>query len=108
VRRLPVKARMGSPPIVEVQIPTDRGPGLADRVASPEIHLLVLDRSPEPFDEDVVPPRASAIHADGDPGLEQHAGEGVAGELVAGELVAGELRALVGVEDLGPAMPSQS
>src|SRR6185312_14649660 len=93
-----LRARMGSPPIVEVQIPTDRGPGLADRVVSPEIHLLVLDRSPEPFDEDVVPPRASAIHADGDAGLEQHAGE----------VVAGELRALVGVEDLGPAMPSQS
>src|SRR3954470_2633892 len=81
VRRLPVKARMRSPSIVEGQVSADRGPGLADRVVGPEINLLVLDRSPEPLDEDVVPPRASAVHADGDPGLEQHAGEVRAGEL---------------------------
>src|SRR3954471_689750 len=43
VRRLPVKAGVGSPSIVEGQIPADRGPGLADRVVGPEINLLVLD-----------------------------------------------------------------
>src|SRR3954463_3032979 len=58
VRRLPVKAGVGSPSIVEGQVPADRGPGLADPVVGPEIHLLVLDRSPEPLDEDVVAPGA--------------------------------------------------
>src|SRR3954469_4318342 len=81
VRRLPVKAGVGSPAIVEGQVPADRGPGLADRVVGSEIHLLVLDRSPEPLHEDVVPPGALAIHADGDAGLEQHVGEVEAGEL---------------------------
>src|SRR3954470_21656276 len=66
VRRLPVKARMGAPSIVEVQITAHRSASLADRVVGPEVHLLVLDRSPEPLDEDVVAPGALAIHADGD------------------------------------------
>src|SRR3954449_9578283 len=81
VRRLPVKAGVGSASIVEGQVAAKRGPGPADRGIGPELHLLVLDRSPEPFDEDVVAPRASAVHADGDASLEQHAGEVVAGEL---------------------------
>src|SRR3954463_4313692 len=97
VRRLPVKAGVGSPSIVEGQIPADRGPGLADRVVGPEVDLLVLDRSPEPLDEDVVAPGALAVHADGDAGLAQHAGE----------VVAGELAARVGVEDLGAAMAGE-
>src|SRR3954453_580677 len=92
-----MRSPWGSPSIVEVQIPADRGASLADRVVGPEIHLLVLDRSPEPLDEDVVAPGALAIHADGDAGLEEHVGE----------VGAGELRALVGVEDLGPAMPGE-
>src|SRR3954464_8750659 len=54
---------MGSPPIVKGEVSADRGPGLADRVVGPEIHLLVLDRSPEPLHEDVVAPGALAIHA---------------------------------------------
>src|SRR5829696_9671787 len=88
---------MGSSSIVEGQVSADRGPGLADRVVGPEINLLVLDRSPESLNEDVVAPRASAVHADSNPSLEQHAGE----------VVAGELRALVGVEDLRPAILGQ-
>src|SRR4051794_15188127 len=43
--------------------------------------ILIVALQPEPLDEDVVPPGASAVHADGDPGLEQHVGEVVAGEL---------------------------
>src|SRR4051812_155385 len=85
---------MGPAPIVEGQVPADRGAGLADRVIGSEVDLLVLDRPPEPLDEDVVAPGALAVHADGDAGLVQHAGEASAGEL----------RALIGVEDLGPAM----
>jgi hypothetical protein len=59
-----------------------------------QIHLLVLDRTPEPHDEDVVAPGPSAIHADG--------------YLVVGqqprERGAGELAPLVGIEDLRPAV----
>src|SRR5687767_5631159 len=56
VRRLPVKARMRPPAIVEGQVAANRGTGFADGVVGPQIHLLVLDRAPEPLDEDVVPP----------------------------------------------------
>src|SRR5215212_8657625 len=88
---------MGPASIVEGQVPADRGASLADRVIGPEIDLLVLDRPPEPLDEDVVAPGTLAVHADGDAGLVQHAGE----------VVAGELRALIGVEDLRPAVAGQ-
>ena len=76
--------------IVEVQIPADRGAGLADAVVGVQIDLLVLDRSPDPLDEDVVAPGALAVHADRDLVLRSAAGEGLAGELAA----------LIGVEDL--------
>src|SRR3954467_3529346 len=56
IRRPPVKARMRSARVVEVEIPADRGAGLGDRVVSSPVDLLVLDRSPEPFDDDVVAP----------------------------------------------------
>src|SRR5512132_2611270 len=58
-----------------------------------EIDVLVLQRAPQPFDEDVVDPAAAAVHRNPDPGRHQCAGEGGTGELAA----------LVGVEDLGPA-----
>src|SRR3954447_12743702 len=95
IGRGPVKARMGPAPIVEGEVPADRGAGRADGVVGPQVNLLVLDRPPQALDEDVVAPRALAVHADGDPGLPQHAGEGVAGEL----------RALIRIEDLRPAVP---
>src|ERR1700759_76174 len=85
---------MGPAPIVEGQVSADRGAGLADRVIGSEVDLLGLDRPPEPLDEDVVAPGALPVHAYGDAGLVQHAGEALAGEL----------RALIGVEDLGPAV----
>src|SRR3954452_25529624 len=94
IRRLPVKARVRSAGIVEAEIPADRGAGLGDRVVSSEVDLLVLDRSPEPLDEDVVAPGTLAVHADGDAVPGQHAREGLAGELAA----------LIGVEDLRPAV----
>src|SRR3954467_1040593 len=82
---------------VEAEMPADRGAGLGDRVASSEVDLLVLDRSPEPLDEDVVAPGTLAVHADGDPVPGRHAGEGPAGEPAA----------LIGVEDLRPAVAGQ-
>src|SRR5208282_3407794 len=66
------------------------GARLADAVVSVQIDLLVFDRSPDALDEDVVAPRALAIHADGDSVCDKHAGEGGAGELTS----------LIGVENL--------
>ena len=97
VGRAPVKARMGPALVVEGEVPADRGARRADSVVGPQVDLFVFDRPPQPFDEDVVPPRASAVHADSDPRLPQHAGEGVAGEL----------RTLVAVEDLRLTVPDE-
>lgn len=91
VRRAPVKARMGTGPVVPGQIPADRGPRLGDAVVGPEVDLLVLDRSPQPLDEDVVPPGALAVHADGDLGLGEHGGEGLRRELRSPRLRGGRL-----------------
>jgi len=57
--------------------------------------FLVLDRAPESHDEDIVAPAAPAIHADPNALIAQQAGE----------RGTGKLRRLVGVEDLGPAVP---
>src|ERR1700732_2161598 len=83
--------------VKEVEIPADRGACLADAVVGPEIDLLVFDRAPESLDEDVVAPCPLAVHADGDGVVEQQAGEGGTGELTA----------LVGIENLRPAMPGE-
>jgi len=56
---------------------------------------IVFDAAPEALDQDIVAPRASAVHADRDLALDEHVGEDLRGELAA----------LVGVEDLGLAMP---
>src|SRR5215213_4614016 len=56
---------MRSAGVVEAEIPADRGAGLGDRVVSSEVDLLVLDRSPEPLDEDVEAPGTLAVHASG-------------------------------------------
>lgn len=95
IGRLPGQPLMRSPPVVEVQIAPDGRPRLRDGRVGVQIHLLVLQRSPEALDEDVVAPRALAVHADGDAVADQHRGEGPAGEL----------RALIGVEYLGLAEP---
>src|SRR3954468_3447702 len=81
IRRPPVKARMRSACVVEVEIPADRSTGLGDGAVSSEGDLLVLDRSPEPLDEDVVAPSTLAVHADPDPIAGQYPGEDFAGEL---------------------------
>src|SRR5260370_12889401 len=95
IRRPSVKARMRSLAVVEVEIAADRGARLADAVVGPEIDLFVFDRAPEPLDENVVPPRSLAVHADGDGALHQEAGE----------LRTAELAALAGIENLPPPVP---
>src|SRR3954453_17574110 len=89
---------MRSAAVVKTEIPADRGAGLGDRVVSSQVDLLVFDRSPEALDEDVVTPSTLAVHADGDFVCGQDTDEGLAGELAA----------LIGVEDLRPAMVGQS
>src|SRR5208283_5248370 len=69
--------------IVEVQIPAERSTCVANSVVGMQIDLLVLDRSPQPLDKDIVAPRAAAIHADRDRVLQQQASECGAGELAA-------------------------
>src|ERR1700675_2134109 len=97
LRRSPVKAGVRTPPIVEVQISADRGARLADAVVSSQIDFFVLDRSPDALDEDVVAPRALAIHADGDRVCDQHVGK----------VGTGELTSLIGIEYPGPAVFGQ-
>ena len=77
---------------------------LADDPLGPEavgqlvqVDRLVLERPPEALDEDVVHAAAPAVHGDGDIRVLERAGE----------VAAGELAALVGVEDLRPAVSGQ-
>src|SRR6266404_1355189 len=81
---------MGTPVVIEVEISADRAARLADAVIGPQVHFLVFDAAPEPFDKHVVPPRALAVHADRDAVVGEHAGKSLSGEL----------RALIRVEDL--------
>src|SRR5690349_6131413 len=80
--------------IVKHEMLADAGSRIADRVVGVQIDLLVLDRLPQPLDEDVVPPAALAVHADADVSILEYLSK----------LSAGELAALVGVEDLGCAV----
>src|ERR1700712_4266164 len=74
-----VKARMRSAAAVEIEISANRAARLADALVGVQVHLLVFDAAPQPFDEHVVAPGAPAIHADGDGVTGEHAGEGRAG-----------------------------
>jgi hypothetical protein len=60
---------------------TDPGPRLATGLESIEEHAFVFRRSPQPLDEDVVHPAATAVHRDSNAGVSQGVGEGEAGEL---------------------------
>src|SRR4051812_27354209 len=62
---------MRPPCIVEGEVMGQRGAGLADTVVSAQVNLLVFHRSPQPLDENVVPPGAAPIHANRDPVLQQ-------------------------------------
>jgi hypothetical protein len=46
-----------------------------------EIDVLMLQRAPQPLDEDVVHPAAAAVHGDLDPGRRQRAGKRRRGEM---------------------------
>lgn len=80
--------------VVELDEAPQPLPGIADRVVGTQVHLLVLDRAPQPLHEDVVSPGATPVHADGHAALLERIRERQAGELAT----------LVGVEDLGLAV----
>ena len=81
---------MRSSRVVELQIPVQVFPSRRHAVIGAEIDFFVFDRPPQPFDEDVVPPRTFAIHADLDVGILQRRDE----------VYGGELAALVRIHDL--------
>src|SRR5512134_3102917 len=83
--------------IVEGEIAPDRDARLGHAGVGSQVDFLIFDRSPEPLDKDIVAPGALAVHADGDLGILQYLDE----------VRRGELAALVGVEDLRPAMTGQ-
>ena len=86
---------MGPPDVIEaIDVSANRGPSFRHAGIGPQVHLLVFDCSPQALDKNIVPPGAFAIHADLDPVLHQKTGEGGTGKL----------GALIGVEDLGPAI----
>lgn len=58
--------------IVKVQITTDPRAGLGHGLVGVEVDLFVFDRPPKPFDEDIVPPRALAVHRDRNLSFLQH------------------------------------
>ena len=88
---------MRTPSVVEGEIAADRVPRLGHAGIGAEVDFLVLDRPPEALNEDVVALGALAIHADGDLGSLQHLDE----------VNRGELAALVGVENVRPAVAGQ-
>jgi len=83
--------------IEELKIASETRTDIRDRLVAVQVDLFVLDRAPEPLDEDVVAPAAFAVHADLDLSAAQHVQE----------FQARELAALIGVEDLRAAVPRQ-
>ena len=83
--------------VVELHPPGDDPLGLEAVGEFVQVDGLVLERTPEAFDEDVVHAPAPAVHGDGNAGVFEGGGK----------LEAGELAALIGVEDLRPAIALQ-
>lgn len=74
---------MGPLHIVEGHPGGDAGSGFAAIGVGFEVHLLVLERAPQPLGEDVVEPAATPVHRDADIGSLEPACEGRTGELAA-------------------------
>jgi len=63
IERLAVPRRMRLAGVKEVQIDTQVGLGVRDRIVSLQRDLLVLNVLPEPLDADVIAPAALALPA---------------------------------------------
>ena len=55
-------AGMAAIAVVEIEVLGDVRPGVADAVVGSQVDTLILDRTPQPLDEDVVAPGTLAIH----------------------------------------------
>ena len=66
VRRPVVQRLVRALSVVEREIFRQATGQLGDRAVALQIHLLVLDAAPQPFDEDVVQGASTPIHTDGD------------------------------------------
>src|ERR1700676_3064378 len=97
IRRERIQAGVWTGGVEEVDVAADLCSGLLDRLVGVQIDMLILDRLPEPLDENIVAPASFAIHTDGDAGFLEPPGEGFAGELTA----------LIRVEDLRLAVLGQ-
>src|SRR5580700_10251477 len=97
-RRVVAEALVLALLVVEAEPGANAGLRLGDTGIGVQIDLFIFQAAPQPLDEDVVHAAALAVHADRDTAILEHAGE----------LGAGKLAALIGVEDLGLAVPCQS
>ena len=77
--------------IIEEEVVGQSPAEVGDRLVKVEVEILIFDRSPQSFDEDVVECSAASIHTDGN----------VLPFQLAGVPRGGELGALIGVKDLG-------
>ena len=80
--------------IVELEVVVESGGQVRYRSVLLDVDILVLDRAPEPLNEDVIEDPTAAIHADTNACHRQ----------LAGEITRSELNALVSVEDFRLAM----
>ena len=83
---------MGPLLVVEPEPVADARSRLRHQLVVPQVDLFVLQRTPQPFHEDVVETTPSPVHANRDALRLQ----------LADEFLTRELRALVAVEDLRP------
>ena len=79
--RLPVKRLMPAPLVVEREVGGQTAVRLVQARIAAQVHVLVLDRPPQPLDEDVVQPSPAAVHRDAHPGVRQQGGIDITGEL---------------------------
>ena len=88
---------MRSLSVIVCQIAAKTATRLRDTSIGAQVDFLVFDRPPQPFDKNIIAPRALAIHADRNLGVLQGREKGDGGELAA----------LICVQNLGGAIPSQ-
>ena len=89
--------RRGGGPVIVIDPPSQIGTCLAAGLEGVYVDALILQRPPQPLDENVVHPATAAIHRNLDASLHQQLGKPQTGELAA----------LISIEYLRPAMQCQ-
>src|SRR5262249_19788400 len=75
-RRAPSERLVRTAGVVEGEPGRDASMGLTAVGVAFEVDILMLERAPQPLDEDVVHPAAAAVHRDANAGGRRRAGEG--------------------------------